>query len=115
MAETKRYCKTLDLRNDPRLIDEYKKVHAPGSVWPEVLKGMREVGIIDMEIYILDNRLFMIMDTVAEFNHDKAMEELSRKPRQTEWEKYVAQFQKTSSGAAASEKWKQMERIFKLD
>jgi L-rhamnose mutarotase len=52
MAEYKRYCKTLNLEDDPKLIEEYKKVHAPGAAWPEVKQGMRKVGIIDMEIYI---------------------------------------------------------------
>ncbi len=115
MDGKKRYCKTMDLQNDPALIEEYKKVHAPRAVWPEITKGMREVGITDMEIYIYGNRLFMIMETVENFDHDLAMEELSRKPRQVDWEKYVSQFQNTSSDAAASEKWQLMDRIYKLD
>lgn len=115
MPETKRYCKVLELHNDPELIASYKKVHAPGAVWPEVIQGMREVGITDMEIYIHGNKLFMIMETVAGFNHDIAMKELSLKPRQKEWEAYVSQFQKTSADAAADEKWQLMERIFTME
>lgn len=114
MTEYKRYCKTLELENDPQLIEEYKKVHAPGASWPEITQGMREVGITDMEIYIYGNRLFMIMETVPDFDHDKAMRELADKPRQTEWEALVSQFQKTSSDSAAGEKWQLMERIYKL-
>ncbi|HZH70881.1 MAG TPA: L-rhamnose mutarotase [Mariniphaga sp.] len=115
MAETKRFCKTLELKNDRDLIEKYKKVHAPGSVWPEVTQGMREVGILDMEIYILDNRLFMIMETVADFDHDTAMEILGKKPRQAEWEEYVSRFQDTAHYSSAAEKWQLMERIFKMD
>lgn len=115
MSDKKRYCKTLDLKNDPELIEKYKKVHAPGAVWPEIPAGMREVGITDMEIYIQGNRLFMIMETVADFDHDKAMAELGKKPRQAEWEAFVSQYQKTSSDASADEKWQLMERIFKMD
>jgi L-rhamnose mutarotase len=115
MKNYKRYCKALKLKNDPQLIEEYKKVHAPGAAWPEISRGMREVGIVDMEIYILGNRLFMIMDTVADFDHDKAMKELAKKPRQAEWEAYVSRFQKTSAEASADEKWQLMERIYKLD
>jgi L-rhamnose mutarotase len=111
----KRYCKTLLLKDDAHLIDDYKKVHAPEAVWPEITQGMRDVGIIDMEIYILGTRLFMIMDTVADFDHDKAMEELATKPRQSEWEAYVSRFQQTSAEATADEKWQLMERIFKMD
>jgi len=111
----KRYCKTLSLKDDAQLIEDYKKVHATGAAWPEITQGMREVGIIDMEIYILGARLFMIMDTIVDFDHDKAMTELSQKPRQSEWEAYVSRFQQTSTNATADEKWQLMERIYKLD
>jgi L-rhamnose mutarotase len=115
MISFKRYCKTLSLKNDAQLIEDYKKVHAPGAAWPEITQGMKDVGIIDMEIYILGSRLFMIMDTVFNFDHDKAMTELAQKPRQSEWEAYVSRFQQTSSEATADEKWQLMERIYKMD
>lgn len=111
----KRYCKTLSLKNDAQLIVDYKKVHAPGAAWPEITAGMREVGILDMEIYILGTQLFMIMDTIPEFDHDKAMAALATKPRQSEWETYVSRFQQSSEEATADEKWQLMERIYKLD
>ena len=111
----KRYCKTLTLEDDPNLIEDYKKVHAPGACWPEITQGMIDVGILDMEIYIMENQLFMIMDTQPEFDHDLAMAELATKPRQSEWEAYVSRFQKTSSEATADEKWQIMERIYKLE
>ena len=111
----KRFCKTLSLEDNPQLIEEYKKVHKPENTWPEITQGMIEVGILDMEIYIMGNRLFMIMDTVPEFNHDHAMAELATKPRQSEWEAFVSKFQKTSSEATADEKWQVMERIYKLE
>jgi len=111
----KRYCKTLLLKNNSQLIEDYKKVHATGAAWPEITQGMKDVGIVDMEIYLLGNRLFMIMDTVADFDHDKAMNELAGKPRQSEWEAYVSRFQQTSEDATADEKWQLMERIYKLD
>lgn len=111
----KRFCKVLSLKNDPQLIEDYKKVHAPGAVWPEITQGMKEVGILDMEIYLQGTQLFMIMETVAGFDHEKAMAELSTKPKQGEWETYVSRFQQTSANATADEKWQLMERIFKLD
>ena len=111
----KRYCKALTLKNDQYLIESYKKVHAPGAVWPEITRGMKDVGIIDMEIYLLGNQLFMIMDTVPDFDHDKAMTKLGAMPQQSEWEAYVSQFQNTSEDASADEKWQLMERIYKLD
>lgn len=111
----KRYCKSLSLKDDPQLIEDYKKVHAPGAAWPEVTAGMREVGIVDMEIYLDGHRLFMIMETISDFDHDAAMAQLATKPRQSEWEAYVSKFQQSSADATADEKWHLLERIYKLD
>lgn len=113
-TEYKRYCKTLSLEDDPQLIEDYKKVHRKGAVWPEVTQGMTDVGILDMEIYIHGTQLFMIMDTIPDFEHDKAMARLATMPRQSEWEAYVSKFQQTSAEASADEKWQAIERIFKL-
>ena len=111
----KRFCKTLQLENDLSLIEEYKKLHAMGNAWPEITQGMKEVGIIDMEIYLSGTTLFMIMDTEENFDHDKAMTKLATMPRQSEWEATVSKFQKTSASSSAKEKWKLVERIYKLD
>lgn len=111
----KRYCKTMKLRNDAALISAYKTAHAQGAAWPEITQGMKEVGILDMEIYLYDTSLFMIMDTVPDFDHDKAMAELAQKPRQSEWEAHMAQFQDTSAEATADQKWQLMECIYKMD
>lgn len=115
ITSKKRYCKTLQLKNDPKLIEEYVKVHSIGNVWKEITDGIKEVGIIDMEIYLYNTTLFMIMDTAENFNHDEAMTKLGNLPRQKEWEAFVSRFQKTSSDSSANEKWQLMERIFKLD
>lgn len=109
----KRYCKTLELRDDASLIAAYRQAHTPAAVWPEITQGMREVGILDMEIYLLGTHLFMIMDTEPDFDHDAAMQALAAKPRQAEWEAYVATFQQTA-GTTADAKWQLMKRIYKL-
>ncbi len=114
-ALTKRFCKTMSLRNDAALIEAYKRAHAQGVAWPEITQGMKEVGILDMEIYLLGTKLFMIMDTVADFDHDKAMSELAKKPRQSEWEAQMSQFQDSSAEATADQKWQIMKRIYKME
>lgn len=111
----KRFCKTLTLEDDPELIEEYKLVHEPAHTWPEITRGMIEVGILDMEIYLTGNRLFMIMDTIPGFDHDRDMARLAAKPRQSEWEAFVSRFQKSTPEARADEKWQLMERIYKLE
>lgn len=110
----KRYCQTLDLRDSPELIAEYRKCHDRNQIWPEVIAGIREVGILEMEIYILGTRLFMIVETPLDFDWDSAMKRLNTLPRQQEWEEYISVFQKVSLGMSSSEKWRPMERIFHL-
>jgi L-rhamnose mutarotase len=113
-TEYKRYCKVLSLDNDPDLIAEYKAAHAAGKAWAEITQGMIDVGILDMEIYLDGTRLIMIMDVVPEFNHERDMALLATKPRQSEWEKTMSKFQRTSGDASADEKWQMIERIYKL-
>jgi L-rhamnose mutarotase len=108
----KRYCQTLNLYNDPSLIAQYVEEHK--HVWPEIKAGIREVGILDMQIYILDNTLFMIVDTVDDFDWEKDNARLATLPRQAEWEAYMSQFQQADENATSAEKWQLMERIFKL-
>ncbi|MBD5255963.1 MAG: L-rhamnose mutarotase [Barnesiella sp.] len=114
-ATTKRYCRTLNLRDNPELIAEYRRRHAEGNIWPEVIEGIRSVGILEMEIYILGTRLFMIVETPADFDWDSAMERLATLPRQAEWELFMSNFQDTDKeNAASTDKWQMMERMFYL-
>lgn len=110
----KRYCQTLDLRESPELITKYRKHHSQSEMWPEIMEGIREVGILEMEIYILGTRLFMIVETPLDFDWNSAMTKLGTLPRQQEWEEVVAEFQKTDPQASSAEKWQLMERIFHL-
>ena len=106
----KRYCQTLQLVDDEQLIAQYVKAHA--HVWPEVIEGQRQVGILDMQIYRKGRNLFMICDTVDGFDWERDMARLAALPRQAEWEAYVAQFQGCDPDAPSSAKWQLMERIF---
>ena len=92
------------------MISKYIEVHK--NVWPEIIEGQRAVGILDMQIYRKGRNLFMIMDTVDDFDFDRDMARLATLPRQAEWEAYVAQFQGCSADARSDEKWQLMERIF---
>lgn len=110
----KRYCQTLDLKENPELIAEYRKRHSEQYAWKEIREGIKEVGILEMEIYILGSRLFMIVETPLNFEWETAMDKLSKLPRQAEWEDYMSVFQLAEKGASSDEKWQMMERIFYL-
>lgn len=110
----KRYCQTMDLKDNPELIAEYVKRHSEAEAWPEIRDGIREVGILEMEIYILGTRLFMIVETPLDFDWETAMARLATLPRQAEWEAYMSIFQQADATATSAEKWQLMDRIFYL-
>lgn len=109
---TKRYVQILDIVNDPDLIKKYCHCHSQEVFWPEIAEGQREVGILEMEIYRRENHLVMIVETVADFDWEKAMAKLATLPRQAEWEAFVAAYQGCDAHAKSDEKWQMTERIF---
>ena len=110
----KRYCQTMDLKDNPELIAEYVKRHSEAEAWPEIRAGIREVGILEMEIYILGTHLFMIVETPLDFDWETAMARLATLPRQAEWEAYMSIFQQADATATSAEKWQLMDRMFYL-
>lgn len=106
----KRYCQTLTLVDDEQMIECYVEAHS--HVWPEVVEGQREVGILDMQIFRKGRTLFMICDTIDDFDWQRDMARLAVLPRQAEWEAYVSQFQGCDPNAPSAAKWQMMERIF---
>ena len=112
--KVKRYCQTMDLKEDPELIKEYCYWHSAEHIWPEIPQGIRAVGIRNMEIYRLGTRLFMIVETDDDFDWDASFARLATLDKQAEWEDFVARFQKIEPGSSSAEKWQLMEQIFKL-
>src|SRR5215470_11032770 len=110
---TKRYCLTLDLKDEPQLIAEYRRYHE--KIWPEITKSIRDAGILDMEIYLLSTRMFMIMEVDDNFSFEKKAGADAANPKVLEWEELMWRFQKPLPNAKPGEKWLSMERIFKLD
>lgn len=113
-GKTKRYVQTLELRDDSEMIKEYLKWHSEEHHWKEIRDGIKEVGILEMEIYILGTKLVMIVDTPEDFNWQEAMDKLATLPRQAEWEAFVSQLQGCKEDARSDEKWNMMERMFYL-
>lgn len=103
----------LSLVPDEELINKYIEVHA--HVWPEVMEGQRAVGILDMQLYRFANHVFMICDTVDDFDWERDMARLAKLPRQAEWEAFVAQYQGCDPHAPSADKWHLMEQIYQLN
>jgi L-rhamnose mutarotase len=109
----KRYCLTLDLKNDPELIDEYEVHHK--QVWPEIIQSIKEAGIQNMEIYRLDTRLFMVMETGDDFSFEKKAAADEGNAKVQAWEELMWRYQQPLAEAAKGEKWMLMDKIFALN
>jgi L-rhamnose mutarotase len=108
----KKYCLTLDLKDDPALIAEYEKYHE--AIWPEIHQSITSSGITNMEIYRYDNRLFMTMETDDTFSFDKKGVADAANPKVQEWETLMWKYQQPLKNALKGEKWVLMNKIFQL-
>lgn len=105
---------TLNLKNDPGLIEQYKAYHR--EAWPEVVAALKEVGITRMDIYLLGCRLFMAMETVDTFAIERDFPRyLEQHPRCKEWDALMRTFQVPVAEAQPGEWWARMEPVFELE
>ncbi|WP_282165841.1 L-rhamnose mutarotase [Cellulophaga baltica] len=110
----KRYCYSCDLKDDSKLIAEYKAYHAEGIAWPEITKSIKDAGIVDMQIYLTGNRMFMIMEVNDTFNPDKKAAMDAQNPKVQEWENLMWDYQQELPWAEKGEKWIALDKIFQL-
>jgi L-rhamnose mutarotase len=110
---SKRYCLTLDLKDDPQLIVEYKRHHE--KIWPEITQSIKDAGIEDLEIYLLGTRMFMIMEVNDQFTFAAKTKADQENPKVQEWEQLMWKYQQALPQANPGEKWLLMERIFRLE
>jgi L-rhamnose mutarotase len=109
---TQKFCLALDLKEDQKLIEEYKKLHQ--NVWPEIIKSIKDSGINVLDIYCSGNRLFMIIEADADFTFDKKSQMDADNEKVQEWETLMWKFQQALPWAKQGEKWVVMEKIFEL-
>lgn len=110
----KRFALALDLIDDPKSIAEYEHWHKAENAWPEIKKSISDAGILDMQIYRTGNRLFMIMETVDDFDESKKAEMDAENPKVQKWETLMDNFQQALPWAKQGEKWTMMDQIFQL-
>lgn len=106
----KRYCFALDLKNDPVLIEKYLSYHSPTHFWTEIGEGIKKAGVEVMDIYQVDNRLFMICEMPLEVDLDEAWQKMGGYERQTEWAELMSSFQQALPGHKLE--WVLMNKIY---
>ena len=108
----KKHCLALDLIDDSKRIESYKKYHK--NVWPEIEKSIKDAGVESMEIYLLGNRLFMIIEVNNTFSFEKWELINTATPKCQEWETLMWNYQQALPIAKKGEKWLLMDQIYQL-
>lgn len=109
---SQRYCFALDLIKNIALIAEYEAYHR--AVWPEIIASIKDAGIEDLQIYRVDDRLFMIMEVNDTFSFEKKHAADAANPKVQEWEELMWKYQQALPTAKPGEKWMLMDKIFQL-
>jgi L-rhamnose mutarotase len=104
---------TINLRDDPELIEKYKEYHR--NVWPETEQALKTVGITAMKIFLLGRSMFMYIETVDDFVVERDfLKYLEQDPKCREWDDLMRTFQEKVSEAKADEWWAMMEQVYEL-
>lgn len=109
----RRYCLTLDLKDDAALIAEYKRHHQ--NVWPEIAKSIRDSGVEGLTIHLLGTSMFMILEVNDSFSFAAKARADAANPKVREWEDLMWKFQQALPQAKPGEKWLLMEKIYDLN
>ena len=108
----RRIALTLNLKDDPALQEAYRGYHA--RVPAPIEASLREAGILEMRIYALGTRLFMLMDVADGFSFERKARLDAANPAVQEWERLMWTFQDPLPEAAPGEKWVVMDEIYRL-
>lgn len=109
----KKHCLALDLKDDKALIEKYEEYHQ--NVWPEVLESLSNSGINHMEIYRLENRLFMIIEVDDNFSFENKARLDTDNQKVQDWEILMWNYQQALPFAKPGEKWLPMDKIFEFN
>jgi L-rhamnose mutarotase len=109
----KRYAQTINIKDDPAVIDRYVAEHR--AVWPEVERGLRGIGIETMRIWRLGRRLLMVMETSDAFDPDVDWPRyMTSDPKIAEWQSLMESLQEPVAEASEAEWWAAMDLVYEL-
>jgi L-rhamnose mutarotase len=108
----RRYCLTLDLKDDAQLIAEYEHHHQ--QIWPEITESIKGSGIEKLEIYRYKTRLVMIMEVNDTFSFGNKTKMDAENTIVQEWETLMWKYQQALPGEKDGVKWVLMDKIFDL-
>lgn len=116
MGEIVRRCFAVDLVDDPAMIACYRDWHAPGGPPSAVTAAIRADGVIDLQIWMIGDRMMMIMEQDRTRAIDPAIKTArdAANPDVAAWDILMRTFQRSLS-FAPDVSWVEMERIYSLE
>lgn len=106
----KKYLLALDLIPNPMKIEAYEDWHT--KVWPEVLQSIQDAGILSCQIFRVENRLTMVLETTDSFSFEEKSKADQSNEKVQEWETLMWNYQQAIPGSKPGEKWRLMHCIF---
>lgn len=104
----------LDLKDDPDAIAAYVDWH--GKVWPEIMRGMAAAGVLSQHIYLIGNRLFMVLQVEDDFDYRRDFAQyLKDTPRAADWDEMMRDHQIAVPWAQPGDLWAQMDRVYDMN
>jgi L-rhamnose mutarotase len=113
----RRECFAVDLKDHPSHIESYRHWHRPGGPPREVTRSLRAAGIAALDIYLIGNRLFMVIDFASHYSAAAKAAADASNPHVQAWNALMNGLQQElpfPGGDAVSGKWRPMEHIYSL-
>lgn len=107
-----RFILFLDLRDDPKLIEEYEKHHE--SIPSEIKESILSSGIETMNIFRFENRLCLEIVASDSFSFEIKGKMDANNPAVQVWESFMFTYQKIIPGTPDGVKWVLAKNIFSL-
>ncbi len=113
MGRIIRRCFAVDLVDDPASIARYRAWHEPGGPPPAVTAAIRADGVRDLQIWMVGDRMFMIMEQDEALAADEAGKAArdAANPDVVAWDRLMREFQRPLP-FAPDRTWVEMERIY---
>lgn len=116
MGEIIRRCFAVDLVDEPDSIARYRAWHRPGGPPEAVTAAIRADGVTDLQIWMIGDRMFMILEQDSALAVDGATKAArdAANPDVRAWDALMRTFQRPLPFAPDTS-WVEMERIYTLN
>ena len=110
---TQRRCFAVDLHDDPAQIARYREWHRAGGPPQAVTAAIRADDVRELEIWLVGDRLFMILEQGDAYDADAKAARDAGNPDVQAWDALMRTFQRSLT-SAPDQTWVEMQRIYAL-